>query len=162
MRCRFLIVVLLMSMSGFVGLARGETVTVSAADCRKLATHRPSDDVTYKPGVDVHGKAVAPADLNGGYASMVPDEITIPISIDLADRLGRARARSQGDANPTTVDRPLLPYAGQVPLGTVTIKGNDVLWNGEPLAPRDEATLAAACRAKLEEATPPPSKPAPP
>lgn len=143
--------------------AKAETITVSAADCRKLVNARPSDDVAYKPGVDVHGKAVAPADLGGGYPAMGQlDEINIPISVDLADRLGRARARSQGITNPTTANRPLLPYAGQVPVGTVTVKGNDVLWNGEPLLPKDEATLAAACRARLEQATPPPEKPTPP
>jgi hypothetical protein len=149
---------------GFVmGTAHAETVTVSAADCRTLVNARPSDDVAYKPGVDVHGKAVAPADLDGGYPAMGQlDEIDIPISVDLADRLGRARARGAGIGEPTEVARPLLPYEGKVPVGTVTVKGNDVLWDGEALLPKDEAALAAACRARLEQATPPPEKPTPP
>jgi hypothetical protein len=148
---------------GIAGAAHAETVTVSAADCRRLVNHRPSDDVAYKPGMDVHGRAVAPADLGGGYPAMgVVDEIDIPISVDLADRLGRARARSVGIGKPTTAARPLPPYEGHVPVGTVTIKGNDVLWDGEPLLPKDEAVLATACRARLEQATPPPQKPSQP
>ncbi|TAK98866.1 MAG: hypothetical protein EPO08_17965 [Rhodospirillaceae bacterium] len=142
--------------------ARAESVTVSADDCRQLAAHVPDDDVNYKPGVDVNGNQVTPADLGGGYPKIVPDEITIPIGVDLADRLGRARAKQQGITNPTTSDRPLLPYQGQANVGTVTVNGNTVLWNGQPLAPQDEAALAAACRERLEAATPPPPKPAPP
>jgi hypothetical protein len=142
-----------------IGTAHADSVTVSAADCRKLVAHTPVAGANYTPGVDVHGKAVAPADLGGGYPKMVPDEIEIPITVDLADRLGRARAKRSGIDNPTNVARPILPYEGKVPVGTVTVKGSDVLWDGEPMAPRDEATLAAACRARLEQATPPPPKP---
>lgn len=40
----------------------------------------------YVPGVDVHGNAVAPADLGGGQ-SFLPDVIRIPLSIDLAQEL---------------------------------------------------------------------------
>jgi len=142
--------------------ARADSITVSAADCRQLTAHVPDADVAYKPGVDVNGNAVAPADLNGGSSIKIPDEITIPIGVDLADRLGRAQAKQQGITNPTTANRPLLPYQGVVPVGTVTVTGNTVLWNGEPLAPQDEVTLAAACRQRLEMATPPPPKPTPP
>lgn len=50
-------------------------------------SHRPDADVNYVPGVDVRGKAVAPADLND-HSSMVPDVIKIPVTLDLAERLG--------------------------------------------------------------------------
>jgi len=139
-----------------------DSVIVSAEDCRQLVEATPDADVAYKPGVDVNGDPVAPADLNGGYPNMVPDEITIPIGVDLADRLGRARARQHGNLNPTTADRPLLPYAGQAAIGTVTVRGNEAFWNDQPLAPQDQAVLAKACRERLEMATPPPPKPTPP
>jgi hypothetical protein len=145
----------------FSTAARADTVTFTAAQCRQLTAHTPAKDVEYKPGVDVHGKAVTPADLGGGYniPTMTPEDISIPITIDLADRLGRSRARQQGNTDPTTADRPLLKYAGEVPVGTVTFQGNTALWNGEPLAPQDQAVLAAGCRARLEGAIPPPPKP---
>ena len=39
--------------------------------------HEPAPDVAYQPGVDVHGRAVAPADLNGGSQIELPDVIYI-------------------------------------------------------------------------------------
>lgn len=41
-------------------------VTHSHQMCLFLDQHTPRADVAYQPGVDVHGKAVVPADLNGG------------------------------------------------------------------------------------------------
>jgi hypothetical protein len=145
----------------FAGMAHAETVTVTAADCRKLVQHVPAKDVEYKPGVDVHGKKVVSADIDGGYnmPTLTPEDITIPISVDLANRLGRSRAHAQGNADPTTADRPLRAYESEIPVGTVTYGNGEVLWNGEPLAPKDEAILAAACRERLATATSPPAKP---
>lgn len=58
--------------------------------CQKLARHVPADDVAYKPGIDVHGNAVVPADLNSNAQILVPDVIEIPLAVDLAQRLGGA------------------------------------------------------------------------
>jgi len=141
--------------------AHAEALTVSTADCRRLTQAVPAKDVEYKAGVDVHGKKVAPADLGGGYQGIVPDEITLNIGIDLADRLGRAQAKATGQAA-TTANRPLLPYTGTASIGQVTVRGNEVLWNGQPIQPADEAALAAACRSAGAAAEPPPAKPVPP
>jgi hypothetical protein len=100
--------------------------------------------VEYKPGVDVHGNAVAPADLGGGYQNIVPKEITINVGTGLASRL--AQAHASGEAA-TTGNRSQLPYRGGAILGQLTVSGNEVLWNGQPLQPQDQAALAAACRA---------------
>src|SRR5690348_9276282 len=113
---RAMAIVLLLGMP-----AAAETMPVSAADCRQLVAHAPAPDVTYKPGVDVRGNAVAPADLGAGYALALPDEITIDIGIDLADRLGRTRARQNG-VPATTANRPLRPFTGTAPVGMVTVK----------------------------------------
>lgn len=59
--------------------------------CRLRAQHVAAADVTYKPGVDVHGNPVVPADLNA-VPNMVPDIIKIPMNIDLAQRLGKVPA----------------------------------------------------------------------
>jgi hypothetical protein len=142
--------------------ARADELTVTAEDCRKLIQATESADVEYKPGVDVNGNPVVGADLDGGYPDMVPQDITIPIGVDLADRLGRARALAQGNTNPTEADRPLLPYDGTLPVGTITLRGNTVYWNDQELAPQDDAALAKACRERMEMSTPPPPKPEPP
>tara|TARA_R110000868_G_scaffold248788_4_gene505342 strand:+ start:148 stop:645 length:498 start_codon:yes stop_codon:yes gene_type:complete len=135
----------------FISSAQAETISLAASDCQRLVRHVPADDVTYKPGIDVRGKAVAPADLGGGYGIDIPEDIHIDIGIDLADRLGlREDLRSGDDANAPVV-RKVLPYEGKAALGLVTIKGGDVFWNGERITSQDEAILAEACRQSLEE-----------
>ncbi len=42
----------------------------------------------YVPGVDVHGKAVAPADLNNSTSPYIQNPVVIPIEVDLAQRFG--------------------------------------------------------------------------
>jgi hypothetical protein len=148
--------------------ARAETVKLSTGDCSKLVQHVPADDVTYKPGVDVRGRPVVPADLGGGSAITIPDEIDIQIGIDLADRLALREARRTGSTpgvpGPTSAVRPVLPYEGKAALGILTIKGNDAFWNGKRIAPQDEVLLAEACRKGLTAAgvTLPTHKPAVP
>src|SRR3546814_5653459 len=68
--------------------AAGGYLTLSAEDCTRLARHYPADDVTYRPGRDVRGKAVAPADLDPGAGLILPDAVVIPIEIDLFERYG--------------------------------------------------------------------------
>ena len=136
-------------------------LTVRTEDCRALTRHVPAKDVEYKAGVDVRGRKVAPADLDSGYPNMVPDEITLDIGVDLADRLGRRQAREMARP-PITANRPLLPYTGTASIGEVTVRGNEVFWNDQPLLPQEQAALAAACRSAGAIAEPPPSKPEPP
>ncbi|MSO73034.1 MAG: hypothetical protein EXQ84_05425 [Rhodospirillaceae bacterium] len=96
--------------AGLGTAARAETVALSTADCKKLEQHVPADDVTYKPGVDVRGKPVVPADLGGGSTIKIPDEIHIQIGIDLADRLARREAR-RTPSPPGVPGAPLRPRA---------------------------------------------------
>ena len=61
-----------------------DRVAVSRADCQRLVAHVPAADVAYKPGVDVHGKAVASADLPGGGndLKLLPDVIEFDYTIN--------------------------------------------------------------------------------
>ncbi len=68
--------------------ARAIEVTYSYQMCRLLEKHIPRDDVTYQPGVDVHGKPVVPADLNEGAGFQLPEIVKIPLSVDLATAFG--------------------------------------------------------------------------
>src|SRR3546814_18830555 len=65
--------------------------------CTRLARHYPAPpnstgDVAYRPGQDVRGKAVAPADLDPGPGDgsglILPDAVVIPIEVDLFERYG--------------------------------------------------------------------------
>ena len=158
MRSLSLISALTLAGSCVTFTAQAADVPVSTADCSKLVQHVPADDVTYKPGVDVHGNAVVPADLGGGTNITMPEQIDIQIGIDLADRLALRDARQAGSTpglpgtTTTTPVRKVLPYSGLAPIGVLTIRGNDAYWNGERIAPQDEVALADACRKGLTAA----------
>lgn len=116
----------------FPALAQTEppTIRVDPAACRYLTRHQPGADVEYKPGVDVHGKPVAPADLADGYAIELPKSIDIAITADIARRFGIATNNL---------------YRGEAQIGTVTLQGDQVLFNGRPIQPQAETELMALC-----------------
>jgi hypothetical protein len=101
--------------------------------CRYLPAHRPAPDVEYTPGVDVRGNAVAPADLPGSAGSMPVDRFEIPVTAALARRLGFAVPHG-------------LPMAME--FGRITIQGDRVLFNGQPIGPAGRAELYAVCRTR--------------
>jgi hypothetical protein len=109
-------------------------VTLSESDCDRLARHYPAEDVTYQPGRDVRGKAVAPADLNGGSGLVLPEAVVIPIQLELFERYGLPanQANFKGDA-----------YIGEV---VVDVASGRAIFNGQPLQSEDEAELAALCQ----------------
>jgi hypothetical protein len=125
------------------GAAAAETVTISTADCRKLVAHQPRPDVAYQGGVDVHGKAVVPADLNAGGAIDLPASIEIPLTVDTLKRLRGADSPS-GDILSSR-----RGLEGKAPLGTLTIKGDAVFWNGKQIQSQDEVLMAEACKSSL-------------
>ncbi|NFV79934.1 hypothetical protein [Magnetospirillum aberrantis] len=61
-------------------------IVITKTDCSRLIRHVPAPDVAYKPGVDVHGRAVAPADMPGSGADaipgLLPDVLEFPITIN--------------------------------------------------------------------------------
>jgi hypothetical protein len=103
--------------------------TIAERDCRRLERHVPAPDVVYRPGVDVRGRPVAPADL-APAPSIVPERLVIYLGVDLRRALG-------------------LPpgLIADLPLGIIEIANGTVLFNGRPLAPEAAAALAAACAA---------------
>lgn len=122
-----------------------ETVTISTADCRRLVAHAPAPGVAYQGGVDVRGKAVVPADVNGSAAIDLPEIIEIPLTVDVARRLkGDGGAAESGD-----ILKSRRGIEGKAALGALTIKGNDAFWNGRPLQSQDEILMAEACRSSL-------------
>lgn len=61
-------------------------LTVSRSDCDRIARHLAAPDVAYKAGMDVHGRPVAPADIEGDEI-VIPERIFIYLSIPLNDLL---------------------------------------------------------------------------
>ncbi len=107
-------------------------VTISRADCDRLVVHQPSPDVAYQPGVDVNGRPVAPADLNGGIQIAVPETIRIPIEVDLFNRFGIPADPNQ--------------YEAEAQVGEVIYRDGRAYFNGQPLQDDTAAELAALCQ----------------
>lgn len=113
---KYLLTVLLSLM--FFSSALAEHSPGHSVLCQSLARHVPAADVAYKPGVDVRGKAVVPADLNAPMVQ-APGKIYIPVEIDLIEKFG------------LTVDPALkldteVALVGVAPDGTVDYNGQDI------------------------------------
>lgn len=110
------------------------TITVSRSACKELVRHVADDDVAYKPGVDVRGNDVAPAELNGGsnILKSLPKEIEFPVSIDFFEY--------SGIAVPNGV-------SGEQSIGKITYRNGQVYFDDQPLGDAaNSAELIEACR----------------
>ncbi len=115
--------------------AAAENLTISKAECRKLVRHQPSADVAYQPGVGVRGRKVAPADLGGGFQVKPPEEIEIPISVELDSTIGAGASGL---------------YKPEADIGKVVYKNGRAWYNGQPLETGASAEVLAACRRRLK------------
>jgi hypothetical protein len=111
-------------------------VEVAPADCRILERHRPDEDVeagaAYRPGVDLAGRPVAPADLGGGRRPVVPPVVELGLAVEPL-RGGRDPFGTAGSSIPV----------GRVGIDTRT---GEATLDGRPLGPADREAMAVACR----------------
>lgn len=100
--------------------------------CRRIA-----DGGAYRPGVDAHGRPVAPADMRNGGDTM-PDVYTIPLTIYMAQQ----------------IDAPVgTAMEGDIGVLQVTRDGR-VSYNGTDLT--DHSRAACAGDARQRHGAPPP------
>lgn len=126
--------------AGFAMSTVASTVTVaepviiiSKNDCARLVAHQPSADVTYKPGVDVHGRAVAPADLPGTPQIAIPEEIAIDITVEIQKRFN--------------IPSNSALFKPEARVGTVVVKPDgSATFNGQPLTSPEQQALSALCQ----------------
>ena len=128
-------IMLLLLVAGSAA-AQPNSVEISAEDCRALVRHRAAADVTYRPGVDVRGREVVPADLNPSPIAL-PENYAIDITVDLFERLGIPPG---GNAE----------YEGDIRIGVVEFtEDRRVLFNGRPVTDEAQHELAARCQEVL-------------
>lgn len=118
-------------------IASNLPVYVTRQDCRSLVAHRPDQDISYRPGVDAHGKYVAPADLPGPNLNILPDRVTFDLKLNpLAYGAPQSTAQSGQFANTATaiarIDVDLLSGAVRI--------------NGQSLDGEQTAIVTAACK----------------
>ena len=109
---------------------------VDPALCRALVQYQPDPTVAYQPGVDLHGKPITPADLPGQPQIKMPDKINIPLTINLAQAL---------NLNTSTYPYNQLGTGTEATLGTISVEGNNVSFNGQPLSDAQQEKLAVLC-----------------
>ena len=109
---------------------------VDPALCRSVVKHTPDASVEYQPGVDVHGKSVAPADVSGTPQVQMPQTYTIPLTISLAKAL---------NLNTTQYPYSQLGTGTETQIGTLTVTGDKVYLNGQPLSDTQQDNLAVLC-----------------
>ena len=121
-----------LALTGAV-LAEGRVVTLTKQDCRRLSVHVPDPGVAYRPGVDVNGRPVTPADLGGAPRLAVPETATIEIEVDLQDRFGIP-------ANPNA-------FEGDAKIGTLAVdRDGRARFNGQPLQDEEQFELIRRCQ----------------
>ncbi|AWJ83083.1 hypothetical protein TSH58p_05810 [Azospirillum sp. TSH58] len=123
-----------LSLAALLALSGGAAAQpVDLSACQFLTAHRPAPGVEYTPGVDVNGKAVAPADLPGSAGAAPPlERFDIPVTVDFARRMGFPVP--QGAAAPG------------VEVGYLTWYANRLYFNGQPIGAPSEAEVYAYCR----------------
>ncbi|MES1152558.1 MAG: hypothetical protein ABUL54_11715 [Dongia sp.] len=110
-------------------------ISVSRQDCDRLAKYQEPPGVEYQPGVNAHGETVVPADLGGGANIQLPETIIIPIEVLIQDKY-------HIPANSAL-------WSAKAEMGVVTVHGDQVLYNGQPLTDPETAALADLCRQQL-------------
>ena len=120
----------------------GAEGTLSVGDpCEGLAQYEPAPDVAYKPGVDVEGNAVAPADLPGADPLIGPEHeykslLEVPLE-EVTDTSSGSGVEAVAGSN--------------IQVGELTVVGDDVTFNGRPLDDPDTHAVAEACARRQSE-----------
>ncbi|MEX1035288.1 MAG: hypothetical protein WDZ54_04990 [Sneathiella sp.] len=133
---RFLVAAIFIGTFATSAFAEEIRLEVSRAACEQFVKYRQSPDVTYQPGVDAHGKPVAPADLEDERAN-IPDQIYVNLALPLKDLLK--------DYNPKLAD-------AEVNVGIVEfdIASGQLLYNGQALTDPAENAIAKECRQRYQ------------
>lgn len=107
-------------------------LVVDPRACQVLERHVPDASVAYRPGVDVNGRAVAPADLPGSAGAMAQDfPITFDITADVAGRIGLPAGSGLG--------------VGNVAAARVEVIGDRVMINGRDVSGPARGELQLLC-----------------
>lgn len=138
---------------------------ITKRDCKRLIRHQARADVAYKPGVDVRGNRVVPADASGGFTIPLPDVFEFNVTKDLTTYLGDDEDKLAADkaaaiaaektvaATNAAVTSAELSLAGAQTVADNTAAAATAAQAAADAAPNDAALAAAATTANETAAT---------
>ncbi len=106
--------------------------SVKTKDCKRLMKRNARVGANYKAGVDVRGKKVKSADLDGGSNFDLPKEIVIDFGLDLAGKYGISGTSG---------------YEATAGIGKIKydLGSGALTFNGKPMNKSDQAAIQRAC-----------------
>ncbi len=110
---------------------------VTRQDCKYLVAHQPDPGVAYKPGIDVHGRYVAPADLPGQQSFDLPNKIEFDLKLNPL-----AYAPQQGNAPSGALSNTTINL-GHVEVDLLT---GQAKLNGHALGDEQTRIVTEACK----------------
>lgn len=126
----FALTAVLLPILVLAGPALASNVKLGESVCTQITRQVPADGGAYQAGIDVQGKQVMSADVDTASPIKIPEDISFDYGVDLDKKYGIG-STGTASAVPT--------------IGRVTIRGNRVYWNGQPLDGADQSAMAAQC-----------------
>lgn len=120
---------------------------ITKRDCKRVIRHQARADVAYKPGVDVRGNPVAPADASGGFTIPLPDVFEFNITKDLTTYLGSDEEKLAADkAAAIAAEKTVAATNAAVTSAELSLAGAQTI--------SDNATAAATAAQAAADAAP--------
>jgi len=124
----------LAAAAGSTTRAAERTIAIARSDCDLAVRYVPPPGVAYQPGVDVNGRPVAPADVDGDRRLKLRESIPVVITDDLRKQFGLPE------------DSPLFDANAFVGIVELRLSDHRLTFNGVELSDRESDALAAVCR----------------
>jgi hypothetical protein len=125
------------------------TIRVDKAVCRKVTKHIPDEDVAYQPGVDVHGKAVVPADVAPQTDYHIEDNFNMRLTLDAAKAFGLKVPNIPSAASGANPNVPAV--MSDTVAGYITLKHGKAYLNNRPMDDAQQNQLAILCKEQQPE-----------
>lgn len=113
-------------------------ISISHDMCQRLSDYHPAPNVDFVPGQGTGGRMVQPADLDNQGQQMARDianaPIIIPVTVDLADKLGISQGMLDMDGN----------------IGVLQYRSGQFYFNDRQISGMDPTALRAICQKKPE------------
>jgi hypothetical protein len=131
---RSVVIVALIVIAITTSRAAERTVAIARSDCELAVRYVAPPGVNYQPGVDVNGRPVVPADLDGDHRLQLPESIPIVITEGVRNRFRVSH------------NSPLFDADAVVGIVELRLSDRRLTFNGVELSDPEANALAAMCR----------------